>query len=156
MEWVKAFTAFMAAVAQRQPARLAGLLAYQLTTIKAAQSYDCLQWQGYDTHFRVAAAATENKDWAKLDVDVYTRFFKGRAKTVQCCTICDSMLHTASGCPSAVQPRRPSGGKTPANSFGKRRRSWNPCSNYSTLQIAHSGKMQIPPPMPASAADRTL
>ena len=42
------------------------LLAYQLTIIKASQHYDGLQWRAYDTHFRVAAAATGNRSWSKL------------------------------------------------------------------------------------------
>ena len=64
-DFVKAFTVFMAAVLQKYPAQTSELLAYQL---KAAQQYDGLQWRAYDTHFRVSAAATENKSWPKLSV----------------------------------------------------------------------------------------
>ena len=42
-EWVKAFTVFTAAVALKDPAQVVELLAYQLTIINAAQSYDGLQ-----------------------------------------------------------------------------------------------------------------
>ena len=71
----------------------------QLTIIKAAQQYDGLQWRAYDTHFRVAAAATGNREWSKVDVDLYTRFFTGRAKAVACCHVCDSTQHLAANCP---------------------------------------------------------
>jgi hypothetical protein len=40
---VKAFTVFTAAVALKDPAQVVELLAYQLTIIYAAQSYDGLQ-----------------------------------------------------------------------------------------------------------------
>ena len=63
------------------------LLAYQLTIIKASQQYDGLYWRAYDTHYRVNAAASGNRKWAKLDTDLYTRFFTGRARELQVCSI---------------------------------------------------------------------
>lgn len=56
--------------ARQEPAQVAELLAYQLTVIKSLQSFDGLQWWVHNTHFRVAAAATGNKCWSKLDVDL--------------------------------------------------------------------------------------
>ena len=131
-EWVKAFTVFTAVVAMKEPALVSELLAYQLTIIKAAQSYDGLQWRAYDTHFRVAAAATGNRSWSKLDVDLYTRFFTGRAKMVVCCSLCDSSQHTAANCPVAARRKE---GVTPASALpAKRRRSWSPdvCQLFNT------------------------
>ena len=66
MEWVKAFTVYMAVLLQKHPSQLMEMLAYQLTVIKAAQQYDGLQWRAYDTHFRLSAAATGNKTWSKI------------------------------------------------------------------------------------------
>ena len=68
---MKAFAIYMAAIAQKHPSMITELLAYQLTIIKASQQYDGLQWRAYDTHYRVAAAATGNRSWSKLDVDLY-------------------------------------------------------------------------------------
>ena len=45
-EWVKALSVFMVVVAMKEPALV---LAYQLTIIKAAQSYDGLQCRGLTT-----------------------------------------------------------------------------------------------------------
>ena len=99
VDWVKAFTVYCAALLQKHPEQRNELLAYQLTIIKASQQYDGLQWRAYDTHFRVSAAATGSKSWSKLDTDLYTRFFTGRAKLVSTCSSCDSTQHTHWHCP---------------------------------------------------------
>ena len=116
-----------------EPTRVPELLAYQLTIIKAAQSYDGLQWRAYDAHFRVAAAAPGKKSWSKLDVDLYTRFFTGRAKVLQCCAICDSSQHSATSCPLPAA-RRKEGYKPSPALPSKRRRSWGPnvCQLYNS------------------------
>ena len=88
---MKAF--FTVVVAIKEPERFSELLAYQLTIIKAAQSYDGLQWRAYDTYFRVAAAAIGNRSLSKVDVDLHTRFLTGRAKMVVCC-FCATALST--------------------------------------------------------------
>ena len=90
----EAFTVYTAAIVQKHPAEVNELLAYQLTIIKAAQQYDGLQWRAYDTHFRISAAATGNRQWSRLDTDLYTRFFNGRAKLVSACSLCESTQHT--------------------------------------------------------------
>lgn len=76
------------------------LLADHLLIIKASQQYVGLQWRAYDTHFRVAVAASENHEWSKVNVDLYTRFITGREKAVTCCCICDSTLHIATNSPA--------------------------------------------------------
>ena len=57
---------------------------------QAAQQYNGLRYRAYDTHFWVAATATGNREWSKVDVDLYTRLFTGRAKSVACCHVCDN------------------------------------------------------------------
>ena len=69
IDWVKAFTVYSAALLQKQRNEL---LACQLTIIKAPQQYDRLQWRAYYTHLHIAAAASNNKTWSKLDTDLYT------------------------------------------------------------------------------------
>jgi len=98
------------------------LLAYQLTIIKASQQYDGLYWRAYDTHYRVNAAATGNCTWSRLDTDLYTRFFTGRAKQVTLCTVYDSMSHAANDCPRRTRKRDTKPISMAANA--KRRRQW--------------------------------
>ena len=83
------------------------LLAYMLTIIRASQQYDGLCWRSYDTNYRIAAAASGNRSWSKLDTDLFTRFFNGRARKVNPCMVCDALTHTSTDCPEApAQPKR--------------------------------------------------
>ena len=71
-----------------EPAATLKLLAYMLTVIKASQQYDGLYWLSYDTNYHINAAASGNKAWSRLDTDLYTRFFTGRAKPAVVCMEC--------------------------------------------------------------------
>ena len=140
-EWVQAFSVLAAIILQRFPAYTAQMMAYQLTILKAAQQYDGLQWREYDTHFRVAAAATGKRDWSHLDTDLYTRFFTGRAKQVEACKLCDSTAHSAASCPLALRKReseKASHGTAPS----KRRRHWpsDVCILYNTTKCTFGTK----------------
>lgn len=70
------------------------LLAYMLTIIKPSQQYDGMYWHAYDTHYRISAAATGNKNWSYLNTDLFTRFFKVCFKLVSTCSISDSTHHS--------------------------------------------------------------
>lgn len=135
VEWVQAFTVYTAAIVQKFPAAVNELLAYQLTIIKSAQQYDGLQWRAYDTHFRISAAATGNRQWSRLDTDLYTRFFTGRAKLVSPCSLCDSTTHSAADCPNKKARKRDQlqGGKSSPLPLAKRRK-WptDVCAEFNT------------------------
>jgi len=125
LDWVQAFSIYMAALVAKFPEVTTELISYQLTIIKAAQQYDGLQWRAYDTHYRINAAATGLRHWSKLDTDLYTRFFTGRARAIACCSICDSTMHQAPDCPR--RPRKREGGKAPLSPSPlafKKRRQW--------------------------------
>ena len=64
VDWVKCFSIYIAAMAQKYPEVTLPMLAYQLVIIKASQQYDGFYWRVYDTHYRVNAAATGNKNWS--------------------------------------------------------------------------------------------
>ena len=129
VDWVKCFSIYIAAMAQKYPEVTLPMLAYQLVIIKASQQYDGFYWRVYDTHYRVNAAATGNRNWAQLDTDLYTRFFTGRAKEVSHCHTCDSTTHTDMQCPLNSGNKRPA-----SDSLGpspKRKRwSGNVCFAY--------------------------
>lgn len=134
VEWVQAFTVYTAAIVQKFPAAVNELLAYQLTIIKSAQQYDGLQWRAYDTHFRISAAATGNRQWSRLDTDLYTRFFTGRAKLVSACSLCDSTTHSASDCPKKSRKRDQGGNFKSSPLPSAKRRKWpaDVCAEFNT------------------------
>ena len=87
-QWVQAFMIYTAALVSAHPSAILELLAYNLTIIKASQQYDGLLWRSYDVNYRVAAvAASGNQKWSRLDTDLFTRFFTGRARL---CSMCGS------------------------------------------------------------------
>ena len=90
---------YVAALATRHQEAVPGLLAYMLTILRASDNYDGHHWRAYDTHYRINAAASGNREWLTLDTDLCTRFFTGRAKLAAACTSCDSTTHKADKCP---------------------------------------------------------
>lgn len=122
-EWVKAFAIYTAAMGKKFPEAVPEMLAYQLVIVNASEQYDGIYWRCYDTHYRVNAAATGNRQWSHLDIDLYTRFFTGRAKTVASCAFCDSTSHNAEQCP--LKPLRSKSAKRPpAGPAPSRKRKW--------------------------------
>ena len=148
VDWCQAFVIYMAALVSEHPSAALELIAYMLTIIKASQQYDGLCWRAYDTNYRLAAAASGNRTWSRLDTDLFTRFFTGRARLVASCVYCDSTSHRSSDCPDAPSsaPRAPGkgreGGKIP---FGaphpKRRRNWPPsvCADFNAKGACNFG-----------------
>ena len=121
-EWIKAFAIYMAAMWKRYPEAMPEMIAYLLLIVNASDQYDGLYWRAYDTHYRVNAAATGNRHWSRLDIDLYTRFFTGRAKAVSSCHTCDSTSHSSDQCP--VRPQRARAGKRPVGASSFRKRKW--------------------------------
>lgn len=109
IEWTQAFLVYMAALVSEDPSATLELIAYGLTIIKASQHYDGLHWRSYDTHYRINAAAAGNRKWSRLDTDLYTRFFTGRARPTSPCPSCDSLGHAEPDCPRRQGPSRLAG-----------------------------------------------
>ena len=101
---MKAFGIYMAAMGKQYPEVMSEMIAYQLLIVNASEQYDGMYWRAYDTHYRVNAAAAGNRHWSRLDIDLYTRFFTGRAKAVSSCSTCDSTSHGSDHCP--LRPQR--------------------------------------------------
>ena len=91
-QWIQAFTIYTAALVSAHHSATLELLAYSLTIIKVSQQYDGLLWRSYDVNYRVTAAASGNRRWSRLDTDLFTRFFTGRARLFNPCSVCDSGL----------------------------------------------------------------
>ena len=108
--WTQAFAVYTAALVSEHPSATLEMLAYMVTIIKASQQYDGLYWRAYDTNYRLTAAASGNRQWSRLDTDLFTRFFTGRARLVSPCSTCDSIAHSAADCPFGQLGKRPKGG----------------------------------------------
>ena len=98
-EMVKAFAMYMAAMGKKFPEAMPEILAYQQVSVNASEQYDGIYWRCYDTHYRVNTAATGNRQWSDLDIDLYTQVFTGRAQTVASCAFCNSTSHNTKQCP---------------------------------------------------------
>lgn len=137
-DWVQAFAVYMAAIVSEHPSATLELLAYMLTIIKASQQYDGLYWRSYDTNYRITAAASGNRQWSKLDTDLYTRFFTGRAKPIASCSVCDSTSHQATDCPHDLSGRKFANRKRDAGKYplgstpAAKRKQWpsEVCAEY--------------------------
>ena len=141
-QWVQGFAVYTAAIVAKHPSVIQELLAYMLTIIKASQQYDGMYWCAYDTHYCISAAATGNKNWSRLDTDLYTRFFTGRAKLMNACSQCDSTAHSSLDCPLSGlkkgQPRKrqmPTGAAPQPNQ--KKFKNWPPdvCAEFNARGI---------------------
>ena len=69
-ELVKAFAIYAAAIGKKFPEAVSKMLAYQLVIVNASEQYDAIYWRCYNTHYRVNAAATGNRQWSHLDIDL--------------------------------------------------------------------------------------
>ena len=136
-DWTQAFLAYTAALVSEHPSATLELLAYSLRIIKASQQYDGLYWRTYDTHFRINAAASGNRQWSRLDPDLYTRFFTGRAKPAVACSVCDSIAHYEQKCHLKSGPRKAPIGGAPHS----KRRPWpaDICAEFNSKGVCSFG-----------------
>ena len=83
------------------PSATLELLPYSLTV---SQQYDGLLWRSYNINYRVAAAASANQKWLRLDNDLVTRFFTGRARSINPCYVYDSFSQRLCRLPHGPKP----------------------------------------------------
>ena len=96
--WLQCFAVFVGVVAKSSPEAIPGLMAYMISIIRASQEYEGAAWAAYDTAFRRQAAATGQRDWAKINSSLYTICFTGKARRSQRCDNCLSAAHTTAEC----------------------------------------------------------
>ena len=132
VDWCQAIDIYMAAVVSEHPSASLKLIVYMLTIIKASQQYDGLCWRAYDTNYRLAAAASGNCTWSRLDTDLFTRFLTGRARLVATCVYCDNTGHCFSDCPEECQASRERSKMLFGTPPLKQRRNWPPlaCGDF--------------------------
>ena len=67
-------------VAEFEPDIVPWLVAYMVSIIRASQEYEGAAWVAYDAAFRRQAAATGQRDWARINTSLYTMCFTGKAR----------------------------------------------------------------------------
>ena len=97
-----------------------------------------------DGALRVGCLATGNRQWSHLDIDFYTQFFTGRAKTVASCEFCDSTSHNTKQRP--LKSLRTKSAKRPASGL------LSPISTNGQAMYASATMLQVTAPtrLPAS------
>ncbi len=99
--WLQCFGIFTAVVAAAQPKRVPELMAYQAIIAKASQTYRWPSWVVYDQAFRQEMAGAREQSWAKVDPSLYSVCFFGQNINAEnWCSVCRSLEHTATACPS--------------------------------------------------------
>ena len=67
LEWVQAFSIYVAILSHDQPHRVPSLLAYQHLLIHSHTNFKQFNWVSYDRQFRQKASACPKLDWSTMD-----------------------------------------------------------------------------------------
>ena len=140
VDWVCAYAIYMACMAQQSPQFIPEMIAHLLTVVRTSEEYEGLYWRVYDTHFRINAEATNNKSWSKVDHDLYSRVFTGRAKRRRNpCRTCDSLRHTTEQCPLKANETPHAQATGSANAIAANYVPWPPdyCRNYNAKGVCN-------------------
>ena len=101
--WVQCYSAMASILAERYPAKIPHLMAYQSTIVKCAKRYQGLAWVAYDMEFRRKAAKTKSLDWGTIDQSAYAEFFTGSSRPLVRCHVCLED-HLTQHCPHNANP----------------------------------------------------
>ena len=69
--WAQCFAIYTAAILQRQPHKVADLMAYMIETANNAKKYCWPSWLVYDQNFHQIMAAKKDEVWAKTDAGIF-------------------------------------------------------------------------------------
>ena len=136
--WVQCFAVYVAVVVQKQPERVADLMAYATSIAKASKKYRWPSWVVYDQNFRQEAVSSPAQPWSKIDPSIYSQCFLGMARSTEgWCQTCQSLDHATLDCPTKgtnASRKRPWQGNTEKHPARSAR------SSTTTTVIAHSAR----------------
>ena len=101
--WVQCYSAMASMLAERYPAKIPHLMAYQSTIVKCAKYYQGLAWVAYNMEFRRKAAKSKSLDWGTIDQSAYAEFFTGSSRPLVRCHVCLED-HATQHCPQTANP----------------------------------------------------
>ena len=97
--WAQCFALYVSVLAQSYPEYVSDLMAYMCMIIRASQEHEEPAWVAYDTAYRQQAAATQKKDWSKINPSVFPLCFSGSTKKPTQCSCCRTLGHSEEYCP---------------------------------------------------------
>ena len=97
--WAQCFALYVSVMAKEYPEYISELMAYMCTIIRASQEYENSAWVAYDSAYHQQAAATDNKQWSKINPSLFPLCFSSSAKKATQCSRCSSSGHNEDFCP---------------------------------------------------------
>lgn len=101
--WIECYSSLVAVLGIQHPTKIADLMAYQCTIVKAHKTFVGEGWITYDTCYRRKAAIMKSLDWGQVDFTLYNETFTGRAKSIPRCRHCLSEHHASANCSYAPE-----------------------------------------------------
>ncbi len=106
LQWVECFHTYIGVVAQRQPERVADLLAYANLIVHASRKFKGEGWLQYDRNFRKSAEVHPGIRWAEANTSLWTLAFCN-AQPRPHCELCFSIDHETEQCDEYSPPEEP-------------------------------------------------
>ena len=98
--WLECFAMYVGVMAGAHPKSVPELMAYMITILRTSQDFEDPAWITYDLAFRRQAAATNNRQWSRLNPTLYSICTAGKARKVTRCELCLNSDHTTKECAS--------------------------------------------------------
>ena len=98
--WLECFAMYVGVMAGAHPKSVPELMAYMITILRASQDFEDPAWITYDLAFRRQAAATNNRQWSRLNPTLYSICTAGKARKNTRCELCLNSDHTTKECVS--------------------------------------------------------
>ena len=83
--WVQCFASYVKIVAVNEPERVADLLGYMISIIKASQDFAGSAWVTYDDMFRRQAANDKENICSNINTSLFSLCFTSNARTSSRC-----------------------------------------------------------------------
>ena len=104
--WTECYATLSAILSARYPTKAPHLAAYLRIVTNASRNYEGAAWASYDMAFR--RANRRSLDWGRVNHDLYSQAFTGRARSAPRCRYCLAVTHGSADCAYAPNDGRAS------------------------------------------------
>ena len=123
--WTECYAILSAVLSVRYPTKAPHFSAYLRIITNASRNFEGSAWASYDMAFRRQAANRKSLDWGRVNHDLYSQAFTGRARLAPRCRYCLAQTHASADCtyapagspssrPTHLHPSRPAATSTPS------------------------------------------